>query len=181
VTKFDVVSILVYSHILLTIVKSKSHCANPHADGTQKNHRILIASIRNLGRCPCPRCLIPLDRVANMGMRRDMTQRESLARIDDVDRRGRVAAARKSIYEKNLSINGVGVKRLLQEDSLVPTAVRNFQFTHIYIFYCLFFRTLFRANFLSSDFACSSCSLSTSCMRSKLAFGRRSLFTFYAF
>jgi hypothetical protein len=162
-------------------VKSESHCADPHADGTQKHHRILIASIRNLGRCPCPRCLIPLDRVANMGMRRDMTQRETLARIDDVHRRSRVAAARESIYEKNLSINGVGVERLLYEDSLVPTAVSDFQFTLIHIFYCLFFRTRFRANFHSSDFACSSCSLSTSCMRSKLAFGRQSLSTFYAF
>jgi hypothetical protein len=87
-------------------------------------HRILIACIRNLGHCPCPRCLIPLDRVNNMGMRQDMTQRETLARVDDTDRRNRVATAREHIYEKNYLVHGAAVERLLQKDSLVPTTVR---------------------------------------------------------
>jgi hypothetical protein len=86
-------------------------------------YRIIIASIRNLGRCPCPRCLVPLDRAANMGMQRDMTQRKILARVDDVNRRNRVKVAREHIYEKNSGINSKGVENLLQETSLVPTAV----------------------------------------------------------
>jgi len=86
-------------------------------------HRILIASIRNLGRCPCPRCLIPLDRVASMGMRRDMIQRRTLARIDNVKRRNRVETAREKIYEKGYVVDSKAVEALLQEDSLVPTAV----------------------------------------------------------
>jgi hypothetical protein len=90
---------------------------------TQNFHRILIASIRNLGRCPCPRCLIPLDRVANMGMRGDMAQRRTLARIDDVKRRNRVETAREKIYEKGYVVDSTVVEDLLQEDSLVPTAV----------------------------------------------------------
>ena len=90
---------------------------------TQSFERILIASIRNLGRCPCPRCLIPLDRVANMGMRRDMTQRRTLARIDDVKRRNRVETAREKIYEQGYVVDSTAVEDLLQEDSLVPTAV----------------------------------------------------------
>ena len=91
--------------------------------------RILLASIRNLGRCPCPRCLIPMDRVRNMGMPRDMTQRKSksLVRIDNVQRRSRVEAAREAIYVKNSAIDGVAVQNLLKEDSLVPTAVSIFQ------------------------------------------------------
>lgn len=96
------------------------------SDITQKFHRILIASIRNLGRCPCPRCLIPLDRVANMGMRRDMAQRRTLARIDDVKRRDRIETAREKIYEKGYVVDSRAVEDLLQEDSLVPTAVRAF-------------------------------------------------------
>jgi hypothetical protein len=89
-----------------------------------KYHRILIACIRNLGRCPCPRCLIPLDRVDNMGMRQDMTQRKTLARVDSAERRNRVATAREHIYQKNYLVDGAPVERLLQNDSLVPTAVR---------------------------------------------------------
>jgi hypothetical protein len=91
-------------------------------------HRILIASIRNLGRCPCPRCLIPLDRVANLGMRRDMAQRRTLARIDNVKRRNRVEMAREKIYKNGYVVDSTAVEALLQEDSLVPTAVRAFSF-----------------------------------------------------
>jgi len=52
-----------------------------------------------------------------------MVQRESLACNDDVNRHSRVAAARKCIYEKNYAVNSRVVENLLQEDSLVPTAV----------------------------------------------------------
>ena len=89
--------------------------------------RILLAGIRNLGHCPCPRCLIPMDRVHNMGMPCDMTQRKSLMRIDNVQWRSRVEAAREAIYVKNSAIDGVAVQNLLKEDSLVPTAVTIFQ------------------------------------------------------
>src|SRR5262245_26895967 len=58
------------------------------------NCRILLATIRNLGRCPCPRCLIPMSRVHNMGKVLDMKQRKTLARIDDEARRDKVSKAR---------------------------------------------------------------------------------------
>jgi hypothetical protein len=114
-----------YPHIPPTIVRSTYHPVK-HLDlDTQIYRRILIGSIRNLGRCPCPRCLIPLDRVVNMGQHRDMTQRETLARVDDVSRRNRVASAREIIYEKNYAVDSKAVDNLLQVDSLVPTAVRD--------------------------------------------------------
>jgi hypothetical protein len=90
---------------------------------TNTHLRILLAGIRNLGRCPCPRCLIPLDRVHNMGMCEDMAQRKSLARIDDIGRHRRLGAAREAIYIANSAVDGVAVENLLKEDSLVPTAV----------------------------------------------------------
>jgi hypothetical protein len=74
--------------------------------------RILIATIRNLGMCPCPRCLIPLNRVHNMGMARDMLQRETMARVDDLRRRNAVNAARRVIYEKNFLVNGAPVEKI---------------------------------------------------------------------
>jgi hypothetical protein len=58
-----------------------------------------------------------------MGMQRDMTQRKTLARIDDANRRDLVKVARDHIYEKNNGINSKGVQNLLQETSLVPTTV----------------------------------------------------------
>jgi hypothetical protein len=120
----NVASTLAYSRILQTTQRSKSRCAEAFAFGeTNTSYRVIIASIRNLGRCPCPRCLIPLDRAANMGMQRDMTQRKNLARIDDANRRDRVKAAREHIYEKSNGINSKGVENLLQETSLVPTTV----------------------------------------------------------
>ena len=120
----NVAFILAYSRILQTIQRSKSRCAEAFAFGeTNTSYRVVIASIRNLGRCPCPRCLIPLDRAANMGMQRDMTQRKNLARIDDANRRDRVKVAREHIYEKSNGINSKGVQNLLQETSLVPTTV----------------------------------------------------------
>ncbi|KAF8225724.1 hypothetical protein L208DRAFT_1305175, partial [Tricholoma matsutake] len=85
--------------------------------------KILIASIHNLGQCPCPCCLIPLDHVANMGMHQDMTQRRTLARIDDVKWRNHVETAREKIYEQGYVVDSMAVEDLLQEDSLVPTAV----------------------------------------------------------
>jgi hypothetical protein len=56
-------------------------------------------------------------------MQRDMTQRKTLARIDDANRRDHVKVAREHIYEKNNGINSKGVQNLLQETSLVPTTV----------------------------------------------------------
>jgi hypothetical protein len=47
----------------------------------------------------------------------------SLARVDDTKRRSRVKAAREVIYVKNCTIDSKAVENLLQEDSLVPTAV----------------------------------------------------------
>jgi hypothetical protein len=58
-----------------------------------------------------------------MGNPRDMAQRKRLARVDDVSRRIRVEAARKSIYEGGSSITSILVEDLLHRDSLVPTTV----------------------------------------------------------
>jgi hypothetical protein len=64
-----------------------------------------------------------MDRVPNMGKRRDMSQRVTLARVDDVSRHHRVDAARGAIYGHNQGVDSAGVERLLKDDSLVPAAV----------------------------------------------------------
>lgn len=85
--------------------------------------RTLLATIRDQGRCPCPRCLIPMSRVHNLGMPRDMQQRETLARVDDDTRRGKVCEARDIIYKQKYAVDNENVEAILQGESLVPTSV----------------------------------------------------------
>ena len=85
--------------------------------------RIILASIRNLGACPCPRCLIPLSDAHKFGMALDQKKRCSLARTDDQKRQLKVSNARKLIYCNNYAVNSAPVEQLLKETSLVPTAV----------------------------------------------------------
>ena len=84
--------------------------------------RVLITTVRNLGGCPCPRCLIPKDRIQNMGRPRDRLQRKTLERNDE--RRGTmVSAARSLIYEKDFGVGSAAVERILKPQSWVPTSV----------------------------------------------------------
>jgi hypothetical protein len=87
-------------------------------------NRILLASIRNLGLCPCPRCLIPLSRAHCFGMARDTAQRTTMARVDNNTRQNKVHAARRLIYEKKYGVTAAAIEDLLKDESLVPTAVR---------------------------------------------------------
>ena len=85
--------------------------------------RIVLAGIRDLGRCPCPRCLVLLDDVTNLGTARDMKQRSTLARVDDDMRRGKVDLARDIIYKRHYLVNSKAVERILKAQSWVPTVV----------------------------------------------------------
>jgi hypothetical protein len=83
-----------------------------------------------------------------------MTQRETLARVDDANRRGRVAAARKSIYEKNYAVNSSAVEKLLKVDSLVPTAVGTYSCQWPLLIILIHFRMHFRTSWHNLVFAC---------------------------
>lgn len=86
------------------------------------NARVLIATIRQLGGCPCTRCLIPTARLHNLGMSRDRQQRSTMAR-SHASRSHLVATARKFIYEKNYGIDSAAVESLLKPESWVPNSV----------------------------------------------------------
>ena len=62
-------------------------------------------------------------RLQNLGMKLDMKQRKSCARVDDAHRQRIVATARRIIYEKNYAVNSEAMENLLKEESLVPTSV----------------------------------------------------------
>jgi hypothetical protein len=49
-----------------------------------------------------------------MGMLLDMTEHISLACIDDINRRGRIANAREAIYVKHFGVSSALVEKLLK-------------------------------------------------------------------
>lgn len=90
----------------------------------------MLATIRNLGDCPCPRCLIPLTLAHLFGTPEDKEYRTNKARVDDRSRQTKISKARKLIYGKitkkkdtNFGVNSAAVERLLKDQSLVPTDV----------------------------------------------------------
>ena len=85
--------------------------------------RVLIASICDLGTCPCPRCTTPMTNVPEMGMPNDMRQRQLLVRTDDDSWWEKVLHAWELIYERSYVVNTPKIKELLRDQSLVPTTV----------------------------------------------------------
>ena len=84
--------------------------------------RVILATIRDKGQCPCPRCFIPASRFDHLGWLAD-----AIARVKNARRylASKIIAARNSIYKRGASIKGVAVEALLKELSLVPTVVRS--------------------------------------------------------
>jgi len=115
--------ILVFSPIRQTIPKSKWWSPRIDSDFPDKN-RVLLAGIKSRGNCLCPRCLIPLDRIQNMGMPRDRQQRVTLKRIDNERRHYDIENARRLIYERNYAVNSKTLAKFLNTESWVPTLVR---------------------------------------------------------
>jgi len=75
----------VYS-LIRQITRRSKYSTTAKISKTHIRLRIIIVGLCNLGHCPCPQYLIPMDRVPNMGMPQDMSQRVSLVRVDNVKR-----------------------------------------------------------------------------------------------
>ncbi|KAI0308950.1 hypothetical protein OF83DRAFT_1072758, partial [Amylostereum chailletii] len=82
--------------------------------------KILLAGVRNLGKCPCPRCLMPMSKAGETGTKKDKKQRVQNVRRDDAQRRKAVEEARHLIYHKRNQVNSAAVERILQPKLLVP-------------------------------------------------------------
>ena len=111
-----------FSHTQLTIQRSTFiHRVTRILVLTQWSCRVLLATIRDKGLYPCPRCLIPKVKIDLMGQIRDLAQRISNPRkiLYDV-----VQTARSFIYRLAIPINGSAVAQLLKPTSSVPTVVR---------------------------------------------------------
>jgi hypothetical protein len=124
VTESNVDFIPGYSPIQQIIQKSERARLIHHDFAYLNMTRILIAGIRNLGKCPCPRCFIPKDRVHNIGTASDIHQRKTLVRTNDIHRRTHVIATRRIIYEKHFKVDSAAVESILRKESWVPATVR---------------------------------------------------------
>ena len=76
-----------------------------------------------MGGCPCPRCLIPLKEVGQVGTAQDMKLRQTRKRYDTHASRFDVKMAREKVYAHNYAVHGDAVDNLLKSKSLVPTIV----------------------------------------------------------
>lgn len=90
--------------------------------------RVLIATLRDMGKCPCPRCKILKEDIPDLGTAADMTVRADDIRRDDANRREKIAEARKLIYEEGYVVNSTKVDDILKPESLVPTEVSTFHY-----------------------------------------------------
>jgi hypothetical protein len=85
------------------------------------SNRTLVATIKNGGNCPCPRCLTPKSKMHMMGTKDDMSKRNKL-RTDNSDRRDRVRESL-DIIHNGYAVNTADVENLLHEQSWVATSV----------------------------------------------------------
>lgn len=86
-------------------------------------YRVLIANVRNLRGCPCPRCLIPKVKLQDVATENDMHQHSILACCDTVERREKIFSSWKLIYEGKYVVDTPQVEALLKLESLVPMIV----------------------------------------------------------
>ncbi|KAF9646621.1 hypothetical protein BDM02DRAFT_3188673 [Thelephora ganbajun] len=83
--------------------------------------KTLIATIKDFGTRPCPRCLVTINQIQAIGREDDRKCREESRQQDDAERRKKVDDARKSLYDEGYAIAGDHVDGLLKDESLVPT------------------------------------------------------------
>ena len=82
--------------------------------------RTLLATIRDKGLCPCPRCLVPKTHLDRLGLKLDIKNRLTQFRQYMANK---VKAARHIIYQLACPITGTKVEDLLKPFSGVPTEV----------------------------------------------------------
>ncbi|KAI0326965.1 hypothetical protein GY45DRAFT_1257909 [Cubamyces sp. BRFM 1775] len=81
--------------------------------------KVLITALKNLGKCPCPRCLIKKDQISATGTSRD-DRRRALKRVDTPARRADIKRARKWLFTRGYSITSKHIRDLLDERSMLP-------------------------------------------------------------
>ncbi|KAG2751908.1 hypothetical protein P692DRAFT_20725477, partial [Suillus brevipes Sb2] len=87
------------------------------------SEKLLIATVRNLGGCPCPHYLIPKDWVQNIGRPHDRQEHKTLT-CNAQNRETLISTTCKLIYKKNYAASSTAVENILKAQSWVSTSVR---------------------------------------------------------
>ncbi|KZT55342.1 hypothetical protein CALCODRAFT_437337 [Calocera cornea HHB12733] len=82
--------------------------------------KTLIATIKDLGGCPCPRCLVTLDNVRLLGTSRDLRTRAVRVREDTHTRQKRVIEAFNNIVVHGWPVESGRHHSMFKENSWVP-------------------------------------------------------------
>jgi hypothetical protein len=85
--------------------------------------RILLASIKYLGNCPCPRCLVEKAQICELGTKWDDNRRIKQARVENAQRQRKVKKAREFMFHRGDGPTSTRVEAVLGAESLVPTRV----------------------------------------------------------
>jgi hypothetical protein len=106
------------------LITQKSTCCRLHPFVLSSPHticRVLLATVRDKGLCPCPRCLVRKVDIDKVGQKRDSRDRITKARTYLGDT---IRTARRFIYDLGFNIDSAAVEQVLKPQSLVPTLVR---------------------------------------------------------
>ena len=119
-------SFLDYSPTLLITRKSKHllFIAWDIANNTSISCRALLANIRNLGSCPCPRCEVKKTQIEQIGTVPDDQRRSNHMRNNTTSLRNRIKLCREAIYQRGKGVKSAIVEDFLSPLSFVPTSVR---------------------------------------------------------
>lgn len=90
-------------------------------------HRVLLATIRDFGLYPCPRCYTPQSKLDLFGTVEGALERLKVRLNTSVWRRT-VATAHHRIYKQGYTVNSVAVDGILKERSWVPVVVSKAKF-----------------------------------------------------
>jgi hypothetical protein len=85
--------------------------------------RTLLACIKFLAQCPCPRCLTLKSKIGDLGKKVDRRRRERYVREDSHWLWSTITMVRDWLYRKGVNITSKHVKDNLGPRSLVPTLV----------------------------------------------------------
>ncbi|KAG2012297.1 hypothetical protein CC2G_012328 [Coprinopsis cinerea AmutBmut pab1-1] len=73
------------------------------ADSADYPEKMLLACLKYLASCPCPRCLIPKSKIGDLGTARDRLYRQKFKRTDDHPTRHTIQSAREKVFLNGLS------------------------------------------------------------------------------
>ncbi|KIL55287.1 hypothetical protein M378DRAFT_173752, partial [Amanita muscaria Koide BX008] len=82
--------------------------------------KVLLACIKFLAECPCPRCGVLKPKICNIGTKADSASRNKTRRSDSEIIHYQIACARDLIFTKGIPPSSLRIKGVLGTDSLTP-------------------------------------------------------------